>query len=215
MSTTTNPGHFLAAGDRLFVDSREDWPLNACVGRQFKAWQAELAYIDGYRQAADCLLDRLIDGQSVTLFLDTAIYPALHFYRHHFELLLKHLFRLAADLTDQPPQKMHNHDLVQLWSMLTPLFVRIYGSKINADFEVAGQLLNELHQSDPNGQAARYPVDTQGRRTLNDHARINVRNLRDVAGRLSDMLLGLQTDLADKLENHLEHLAEMQQQHGC
>lgn len=81
-------------GVKLFTDA-VDWQNNACTsgGWIIDPWDL---YADGYREAADHLVERIVEGQSLTL--DTIVYPIVFLYRQYLELRLKQLIPLSGRL---------------------------------------------------------------------------------------------------------------------
>ncbi|HHS8916416.1 TPA: hypothetical protein ACTVMT_005267, partial [Escherichia coli] len=57
------------------------------------------AYTEGYRRAADILINHIDESGRDQDFL---VYPVLFLYRHHLELLIKQIIGLALALAEDP-----------------------------------------------------------------------------------------------------------------
>ncbi|MCZ5484310.1 hypothetical protein O5584_24240 [Escherichia coli] len=73
------------------------------------------AYTEGYRRAADILINHIDESGRDQDFL---VYPVLFLYRHHLELLIKQIIGLALALAEDPDKhqyKKDDHNLNNLW----------------------------------------------------------------------------------------------------
>ncbi|CAH2403077.1 hypothetical protein MES5069_360144 [Mesorhizobium escarrei] len=101
---------------------RECWlrQLNACM----PPWhETGHAYKAGFRKAAFELTSKVCE-QPVDQ--DLIVYPIVYLYRHHIELVLKGVVRMALDLqakstTPAQERKLGGHDLLSLWTMARPM----------------------------------------------------------------------------------------------
>ncbi|MGY5780308.1 hypothetical protein [Rhizobium sp. LEGMi135b] len=189
------------ATDILFGASSEDWPLNACI----QHWgEVNYAYKAGFRRAAFQLTERMCE-QPVDQ--DSVVYPIVYLYRHHVELMLKDIFRLAADLLEisiSGSQEKHlgRHDLAQLWSMIRPMLdpvCKLVGSDPlpSADLEGIDAYMSQLNARDPRGESFRYARSRDTTRTLDaDLVHINIRSFAIQMEKLAAYLDGLENWLA-------------------
>lgn len=102
--------------------SGHDWQNNACLNY---LPDHGTAYTEGYRRAADILINHIDDTGRDQDFL---VYPVLFLYRHHLELLIKQVIGLALALTEDPdqyPYKKDNHNLNTLWSHAQKLILAV------------------------------------------------------------------------------------------
>ncbi|WJS05503.1 hypothetical protein [Roseibium aggregatum] len=185
------------ACDVLFGPNREHWRLNACI----EHWgEVDHAYKAGFRKAAFQLTERMCE-QPVNQ--DSLVYPIVYLYRHYVELMLKGIFRLAADLLEKPisnSQEKHlgRHDLAKLWSMVRPLLdpvCEIGGENPlpAADLEGIDAYMDQLNTHDPRGESFRYARSRDAARTLGpDLVHINIRSFAIGMEKLADYLEGLE-----------------------
>ncbi|WP_370605589.1 type IV conjugative transfer system pilin TraA [Escherichia coli] len=76
--------------------SDSDWHNNACLNYMP---DHGTAYTEGYRRAADILINHIDESGRDQDFL---VYPVLFLYRHHLELLIKQIIGLALALAEDP-----------------------------------------------------------------------------------------------------------------
>ncbi len=185
------------ADDVLFGPNAKDWHLNACIVH----WgEVDHAYKAGFRKAALQLAEKMCERP---IDQDLIVYPIVYLYRHHVELMLKDIFRLAADLLDQPisnGQEKHlgRHDLAKLWSMIRPMLDPV--SKMVgedplpvADLDGIDAYMRQLNVHDPGGASFRYARNHDATRTLgSDLVHINIRSFAIQMEKLADYLNGLE-----------------------
>jgi len=170
------------AGDQLFV-SAEDAENNAWL-----KWRGEAkwwAYAEGYRKAADVL----VEGSTETLSdQDFLVYPISFLYRHYLELRLKGLIMVGSQLVriDQgfPPC----HDIQKLWKEARTILEQVWPSGPKADLDNVETSIREFAAIDPQSYAFRYPSTKDGKEHLPTLTHINLRNLSEVMGRLAGLL---------------------------
>jgi hypothetical protein len=189
------------ATDILFGASSEDWPLNACI----QHWgEVNYAYKAGFRRAALQLTERMCE-QPVDQ--DSVVYPIVYLYRHHIELMLKDIFRLATDLLEisiSGNQEKHlgRHDLAKLWGMIRPMLDPVCtlagaDSLPSADLDGIDAYMRQLNVHDPKGESFRYARSHDKTRTLAaDLVHINIRSFAIHMEKLADYLDGLENWLA-------------------
>lgn len=197
------------ATDVLFGGNSEDWPLNACI----QHWgEVDHAYKAGFRRAAFQLTERMCE-QPVNQ--DSIVYPIVYLYRHHVELMLKDIFRLAADLLEESitgSQEKHlgRHDLAQLWGMVRPMLdpvCKLVGSDPlpSADLDGIDAYMRQLNVYDPRGESFRYARSRDATRTLgSDLVHINIRSFAIHMEKLADYLGGLENWLAMLIDGRNE-----------
>ncbi|WP_037406447.1 hypothetical protein [Shinella sp. DD12] len=185
------------ADDVLFGPNPEDWRLNACI----EHWgEVDYAYKAGFRRAAFQLTERMCERP---IDQDSIVYPIVYLYRHHVELMLKDIFRLASDLCEvqiSGSQKDHlgRHDLAKLWSLIRPLLdpvCKIAGSSSLpvADLDGIDAYMSQLNDHDPRGESFRYARSRDATRTLGtDLVHINIRSFAIQMEKLADYLAGLE-----------------------
>ncbi len=169
--------------DTLFT-SAEDWWNNACLNYFHDGWAI---YADGYKDAADILVDHVNDHGRRQDFL---VYPIVFLYRQYLELAIKDLIRQARKLLDiaEPCPKIHRID--QLWALCDALLEEISPDNSVEYRREIGRLIGEFSQVDPLSMAFRYPEDNDGHPSLPGISHINIPNVRDVINKISAILEG-------------------------
>ncbi len=147
------------------------------------------AYILGYKEAADRLVQTVMSGQRGNDFL---VYPILFLYRHWVEIFIKSLILQAQALSgiEPPPrsrrmtsqgrsERAEGHNLEHLWNYLLKITPEIYPGFSRPDVEAVDRVVAVLAKHDLSGDAARYPLDMAQNPTLNDLQEINLRILAE------------------------------------
>jgi hypothetical protein len=178
--------------DTLFA-SAEDWWNNACLNYFLSDWTV---YAIGYKDAADILVNHVDDHGRRQ---DILVYPIVFLYRQYLELALKDLIRQARRLLDDPEPYPNNHRIDQLWALCDSLLEQVSpGDSVEYRKEI-GRLIREFAQVDPLSMAFRYPEDKDGNPSLPGIRHINVRNVRDVIGKITVILDGADAQIDEYL----------------
>jgi hypothetical protein len=117
-------------------------------------------YADGYRKAADVLVDK-VEGEPPD---DVLLLPIVFLYRHFVELTLKDLFLRLVSLCHIGvyPKQITKHHLIPLWE-----FVKAHLHCIRAEMDdeeivpALDKLITELSDLDPDSMHFRYAVDRE------------------------------------------------------
>jgi hypothetical protein len=202
-------------GSRMFVEPR-DWTDNAWLGRTriVNAWSL---YAEGFKRAADQLVEDLLDGSAHSP--DLLIYPILFLYRHYLELRLKELIIASARLLGETPNVPGHHTLTDLWAEVRPRLERIWpGPSARRHHDAIREHLREFCNLDPKSQAFRYPVDTNGVPSVTTDANISLRHLKETIAGISTILDGssfgmnemadFNTEMQGELENETTEFCE-------
>lgn len=169
--------------DKLFT-SAEDWWNNACLNFLPHGWTI---YAIGYKDAADILVEHIAKTKRQQ---DTLIYPIIFLYRQYLELALKDLILEGRKLLDDPDPLPKTHRIDELWRLCDRLLEQISpGDSADSRKEI-GRLIEEFAQVDPLSMSFRYPEDKDGNPTLPGLTNINMRNVREVTGKISVILEG-------------------------
>lgn len=169
--------------DKLFTTA-EDWWNNACLNFLPSGWNL---YAVGYKEAADVLVSHVEDhGRQQDIF----VYPIVFLYRQYLELALKDLIRDARRLKniDEPFPKTHRID--ELWRICDNLLYQVSPSEPRDYLIDIGRLIQEFSDVDPISIAFRYPEDRDGNPSLPGISEINLRNVKEVIGKISIILDG-------------------------
>jgi hypothetical protein len=184
-------------GDVLFTDGDDCWH-NACVGWSREAW---VGYAEGYRLAADLLVQHVADTQSKQDFL---IYPIVFLYRQAMEVSLKYLLFKGSQLLDRKPVVPKQHRLVPLWQECRAIIEEVWPEGPKQDLDAVGAVFAQFDAKDPVSTVFRYPLDTAGRASLTTSERINIRNLSEVANRVYSLVDACGCGVSEYLQSKWE-----------
>ena len=172
-----------------------DRHLYACLHLTDEAWDT---YAEGYRRAADILVDYVADNDRDQDFL---VYPIAFLYRHYLELRLKELRIISSKLSGRSIGPFLGHDLMKLWSEARPnIDQNRLGPQIKGNLNAIEERLKELQVIDPSSDAFRYPEHKLGEPSLKRMQEINLKHLQDVVRGISNVLDGISYAIGMKLE---------------
>ena len=151
-------------GDRLFVQDRENWPMDAMLDSQHGD---SFAYREGYRMAGQILTQHAERG-----WVDFLVYPICHSYRHYIELTLKHLMRYGCRLAEREltPEELklntESHDLMRLWTrfkLMEREVAAVTGESYPPkEMDGISAYIEQLHAIDKGSFSFRYPQTKAG-----------------------------------------------------
>ena len=181
-------------GDQVFTPIREDWHNNARVNWLNHRVRALELYADGYKKAGDVLVRNAMEQ---THTLNLLVYPICFLYRHYLELTMKGLIARGRRLTQGKYAYPKHHNLLKLWGECRTLLlklvdsVKLIGSVSQEELDVVEELVVQIIQVDPNGEAFRYAENKKTFSALPKHiTHINVRNLMEIMERIGNFLEG-------------------------
>lgn len=145
--------------------------------------ESEFRYVEGFKMAAEALVDRAYDENDFSWWADSLLYPIGYVLRHYLELKLKSLLALFGE-TPKP-----RHNLLEQWqhmcSVAGPMLPRDRTDEeqaaMNARFSSglefrehqtfvslsqAEAIVLKLDELDPSGEAFRYAYKKDGTPTL-------------------------------------------------
>jgi hypothetical protein len=204
----------LTATDR-FIATGPDWQNNACIGKQLPPSRGMRTYADGFRSAARRLVEQMIEGETIGLPVDTAVYPVVFLYRHHVELVLKMIILSGRQMVGETGPSPLGHRLDKLWELARSIAERCFPNADRSQHDIVTALLAELSTIDANGEAGRYPSSMKGEPHFAEHALLNVRHFAETAEQLSEYLSFLLMEMKETNRVRLEYEAAMQDLHGC
>lgn len=167
--------------------SDSDWHNNACLNYMP---DHGTAYTEGYRRAADILINHIDESGRDQDFL---VYPVLFLYRHHLELLIKQIIGLALALAEDPDKhqyKKDDHNLNNLWPLAQKLILEVDDSYRPSDFKIVKEVVKALHQADERATDFRYAKRNDGTRSLEVIHYVNTRRFGEKWERLPIYLTG-------------------------
>lgn len=192
---------------KLFTHS-ESFFENAFVGPGNPLYNFT-AHASAWKEGGDVLVDHALRGARGQL---DYYFPVICFlYRHHLELQLKLLIRMACRVTGRPlPDDLTvNHSLERL---LLQLDERLDGLDVGgACHPDARDMLLELDRLDPNGQRFRYLTRKDGGSAIPDALAVDVANLKAGIGEIAGQFGGLQSVLDEMIQVE----REMRRDAGC
>ncbi|HHU1696315.1 TPA: hypothetical protein ACUA5C_004966 [Escherichia coli] len=172
--------------------SDSDWHNNACLNYMP---DHGTAYTEGYRRAADILINHIDESGRDQDFL---VCPVLFLYRHHLELLIKQIIGLALALAEDPDKhqyKKDDHNLNNLWPVAQKLILEVDDSYRPSDFRLVKEVVKALHQADERATDFRYARRNDGTRSLEGIHYVNTRWFGEKMGEVSDLLDGVDNGL--------------------
>ena len=172
-----------SAEDRLFLTA-EDWWNNACLNFLSDGWSL---YAIGYKDAADILVSQVEQKKS---HQDTLMYPIIFLYRQYLELEIKDLIRDARKLLNINEPFPQIHAIDRLWGICSDLLNQVSPGDSEDAIRHIKRLIDEFCIVDPMATAFRYPEDRQGKPSLPEMSAVNLRNIKEVIGKISVILDG-------------------------
>lgn len=185
--------------DNLF-SSQDDWWNNACLNWCHDNWGL---YASGYKKAADLLVQGVEERNSCQ---DSLVYPVLFLYRQYLELEIKGLIRQARRLQDVAGDFPKSHRINELWRDCHKLLSEISPGDSTAELKQITRLINEFSDVDKESMAFRYPEGKNGNPSLPGVHHINLRNVREVIGKISIILMGANLQIGEymSIKNDME-----------
>jgi hypothetical protein len=169
---TRYPSPLPSPGDKLFVKDQD-------AERKFLHEKFPPPYIDGYKKAAEILLEhvrservraRLLSEQHPgdSLPFDPShwlAYPIYFSFRQSIELSLKDLVKTqqAKNPLPEDKEKKVHHDLKQLWDEIKPWALNRLRGQAEAT-EAFEALLEEIQCQDKGADAGRFPLRRVGKK---------------------------------------------------
>ncbi len=172
-----------SADDRLFT-SQEDGQNNACLNWCHDGWGL---YVSGYKNAADLLAQRVEEYNSGQ---DSLVYPILFLYRHYLELQIKDLILQARRLQGTSGSFPRSHNIGNIWGICHKLISEILPGDSVVELKEIARLIIEFSVVDETSTSFRYPQVNDGNPSLPGISHINIRNIREVIGKISLILSG-------------------------
>lgn len=191
---------FPEIGDKLFVACDVDWQYNAWIKKFGSNWYP---YIEGYRQAADLLIEHIINDSRYGL--DCLIYPITFLYRHHLELRLKAIILDGSKLLDLKSTLPTHHDIFPLWLQCRHILTEVWPEGPHAALDAIEAFIKEFCTIDKKSMSFRYPVDKAGNPSSSSvPGLINVRHLAETMTKMANLLDGAHTGIQAYLDSKTE-----------
>jgi len=170
------PNGFIAFGKSL------PWHLNACLHFH---WDMQYGYEEGYRKAAELLIQHIADkGRDQ----DTLVYPIVFLFRHALELRLKSILENLLKLGEREHGIPTHHDLSKLWAECKNPLRRFTSSDDLHWFDAVDSLLRQIMEVDPSSDAFRYKTKKDGAKSAECISHINLRQFYDAVNPVAEWL---------------------------
>jgi hypothetical protein len=158
---------------RVPLNQNRDW---------YHAWSD---YEWGYFFAAAALVgDNTAKDEATSL-----VYPFLFLYRHYVELKLKSILFEASLPSNVPEKAGDEHNLLNLWTMLSDLLGQYGKAKMLQGTESIERILAQLTQIDPVSMETRYALQNDLKTATLDQMRsVDLQNFGGVMAKLNSEL---------------------------
>ncbi|CRI63650.1 conserved hypothetical protein [Thiocapsa sp. KS1] len=191
----------MARINRTFGKGYPTW-ANACVGNN--GCPGYWDYARGFSQAANLLIDKVLQSQGIKYPVDVFVYPICFNMRHSVELRLKDAILELRSLEEYRSRSLEydlagSHDIGNLWQFFTEKSAAIDDRYININNRLDTKIV-DIAEIDATGQTFRYPIDTQRQTHLLNVGVINFVNLKRSFSELEALL--------DELHHLNEYLLE-------
>lgn len=141
----------------------------------------------GYKEAGDRIVQGIGEGRAGQDYL---IFPIFFLYRQYLEIMIKGLIlecQLLAGIerpekANKPADRVlaaQGHDIGALWAYLLSITPQVWPGFDAKDVAETSNVVSAFVAHDKGGDAARYPVDLTGKRTLAGLKRVNLRVLSE------------------------------------
>ncbi len=173
-------------GDKLFVAPGRE-PDEGILTPH--TWTRLVLMADGYREAAD----KLVDAVAAESFLQsTVVYPIIFLYRHFLELELKYVLETYGHHFDGEAD-WNSHKLTDLWKKVRPIIEKTAGNGTDAhgSNDAVEACIKEMSAADPMSFSFRYPVEKDGKPMVLTFETVDLINLRKTMKKISNYFSGL------------------------
>ena len=166
--------------DVLVRSDAERPALNACLN-YIHGVSRDYGYRRGYRKAAKILADYVCETASEQ---DGLVFPIVHNYRHHVELVLKRLIVIGSylinrDLSKSAKKISFTHRLDLLWNEAKPILFEVckhdgLSEPDNDDIEGVDSYIRQLNDVDPDSYGFRYATSKKGDPSVPGVSHLNI-----------------------------------------
>jgi hypothetical protein len=182
-------------------------------------------YIDGYKNAADILVDEILRNGS---FRDFRVFPVIFLYRHFIELSLKLIIKYAYELYDTNKNYEETHYLDKLWKDCREIIEKGLPEDYTEILNSTENLINEFSKIDPTSFESRYPEKKKIKKkkknqnykiieiyshsifTMEGIPEINLKNMKDLMEKINSFL----GDMGDGISCQLQEKKDMESEYS-
>ncbi len=200
----------LSTDDNLLASPTKDIRSIACLNYLNDEWAPRII---GFKDAADMVVKQTITNN--TGQQDSVVYPIMFLYRHYLEIAIKNLIRKARSLGDTSEPLENDHKLKKLWEICSQQIKKNISSDFEKEHTDIARLIEQFCEVDPFSTAFRYPTDKNGWQSLSGITNIDIQNVKNIIGKISDILeieeitmdelLTIRSDTQMELEGMLEN----------
>jgi hypothetical protein len=161
-------------------------------------------YISGYKDAADILVDKIIDGRSIRDFL---AFPTIFLYRHFIELSLKLIILYGNQLYGIQSDYKQTHKLEDLWRDCKVIIEKNW-PKEKEYVEILNateNIIKEFSKIDPSSYETRYPEKKDRSFTMEDIPDINLKNMKQLMDKINNFLGAMGDAISIQLSEMKDH----------
>ncbi|MCQ4190728.1 hypothetical protein [Methylocystis suflitae] len=152
------------------------------------AWTRLVLMADGYREAADRLVDAVAAD---TVLQGTVVYPVIFLYRHFMELELKYVLVTYGRHFDEEAD-WKSHSLTDLWAKVRPIIeTAADGTDDGGTNDAVEACIREMSAADPMSFSFRYPVEKGGKPMVLAFDTVDLGNLRRTMRKIANYFTGL------------------------
>jgi hypothetical protein len=182
---------------------------NACLNWLSDPFEV---YVMGYKEAADSLINQVMESGS---HQDILVFPICFLYRQYIELRLKEVIRSGRLLLDEPDGFPQHHNLQKLWPVALGVLKKVYAEDLEPedDLALAAHVVEQFSSVDQGSFAFRYPTDKSGNNPLDGIRHINLYRVAEYVNAFAEVMdagsMGISVYLDQKSEI-ASHYAEFQ-----
>lgn len=175
---------WIKTGDKIFIDGKNP-STYAHYGWQFRDATAFEGYIEGYRLAAETLVEKALNAGAVhdIATIDTLVFPIVFLYRQFMELTIKSLFLNYSEKSHEEKTdflRMVNHNLIKAWDYVKPIATEYASGKEDVEsLKIAEQYIRQFHDFSKTSFEYRYPIYKNNKPVHKDQQYLDLKNLRD------------------------------------
>lgn len=193
--------------DESVFDVVGDGRYNAvCFGLKIDG----LAYMEGYFEVADYLVDHFLD-----MTQDFAVYPTMFLYRHYIEIGLKNILYLLERYHDiQRREPLVEHKLSKIWNHVRSLLEKCEEPFDDKHLNGVEKVIIDFDKFDAGSFTFRYPVTKNNNPSMQEHTRINLLQVQKIVRIWSSYINMISTWLYDYLQLKADYEAEIRLEIG-
>ncbi|MGS2765294.1 DUF7003 family protein [Sinomicrobium sp. M5D2P9] len=180
-----------------YFKSDKDWEYNSQLSKVDNKW---LFYGEGYRQACELIENQILKiDRSDQDFL---IYPYCYLMRHYIEIRLKEIISEGNKLCPASIDTKGGHNLSFLWDKSQETLKNVWQDQYKDAPKEVFDFITELHSIDVKSDNFRYPIDKNGKDTLDNINQINFKKLSEAFRNVKYYLDGITDELSIAKENN-------------